>query len=62
MDETSQYKVHLLAETALAILIETEFGEEVWLPKKLIEEFVDNKDGTCSFECSDKIAEDKGLV
>ena len=58
----SEFHLELVNDTAQAIQVMTDFGKEVWLPRKLLHSFTDNEDGTCTFELSDEIAEEKGLV
>lgn len=58
---TDRYRVELINETALAILVLNEYDAEQWIPKSRIE-FEDHKDGTCTIECDEQAAEDFGLV
>lgn len=61
-ESTTDLEVELVSETDKAILVKSEFDKEVWLPKKLLLFFKDNKDGTCVITVTDRIAVDKELV
>jgi len=59
---TVDFELELKAETALAILIVSEHGDDVWLPRKALIEFTDNEDGTCKFTVTEELAFEKELI
>jgi len=61
-NSTTELTLGLVTETRDAIMVESEYGEEVWLPKTQLREFVDHKDGSCTVEISEELATEKGLV
>lgn len=61
-NNAEEYNLELMDTTALAILVVSEHGNNVWLPRSVIKDFVDHDDGTCTFTVSDEIATEKELI
>jgi len=57
----TQKVLAILRETEMAILIEVEGGEEIWLPLSNVHEIKD-RDGDCSIVMTAWIAKQKGLL
>jgi hypothetical protein len=60
--ETVELTLDLANETDKALCVENEKGDEVWIPKAMCIEWVDNENGTCTIEVSEQIAFEKELI
>lgn len=60
-EDSADYTLEFVTETATDICVNTEFGKKVWLQKSKID-WKDNEDGTCTVTVPEWLATDKGLV
>lgn len=61
-ENVEEYTLELVNTSSGAILVKNDRGKEVWIPRSMLIEFIDNDDGTCTVEMTEWAATEKEIA